>query len=77
MKLWKSCCFKPLGMKNTFVFDYEKHHDTVSQTYKASKLWLAFDHLDLVYGDKNIYSTARDLLKFDLATYSNHFLAQN
>lgn len=67
--------FKPLGMKNTFVFDYEKHHDTVSQTYKASRLRLAFDHLDLVYGDKNIYSTARDLLKFDLATYSNKFFS--
>ncbi len=67
--------FKPLGMKNTFVFDYEKHHDTVSQSYKASKLRLAFDHLDLVYGDKNIYSTARDLLKFDLATYSNKFFS--
>lgn len=67
--------FKPLGMKNTFVFDYEKHHDTVSQTYKASKLRLAFDHLDLVYGDKNIYSTARDLLKFDLATYSDKFFS--
>lgn len=66
--------FKPLGMKNTFVFDYEKHHDTVSQTYKG-KLRLAFDHLDLVYGDKNIYSTARDLLKFDLATYSNKFFS--
>lgn len=68
--------FKPLGMKNTFVFDYEKHHDTVSQTYKASKLRLAFDHLDLVYGDKNIYSTARDLLKFDLATYSDKFFSK-
>ena len=67
--------FKPLGMKNTFVFDYEKHHDTVSQTYKASKLRLAFDHLDLVYGDKNIYSTVRDLLKFDLATYSDKFFS--
>ena len=68
--------FKPLGMKNTFVFDYEKHHDTVSQTYKSSKLRLAFDHLDLVYGDKNIYSTARDLLKFDLATYSDKFFSK-
>lgn len=68
--------FKPLGMNNSFVFDYEKHHDTVSQTYKASKLRLAFDHLDLVYGDKNIYSTARDLLKFDLATYSDKFFSE-
>lgn len=68
--------FKPLGMKNSFVFDYEKHHDTVSQTYKSNRLRLAFDHLDLVYGDKNIYSTARDLLKFDLATYSDNFFSK-
>ena len=68
--------FKPLGMKNTFVFDYEKHHDSVSQTYKSNRLRLAFDHLDLVYGDKNIYSTARDLLKFDLATYSDNFFSE-
>ncbi len=68
--------FKPLGMKNSFVFDYEKHHDTVSQTYKSNHLRLAFDHLDLVYGDKNIYSTARDLLKFDLATYSDNFFSK-
>ncbi|WMW78658.1 serine hydrolase domain-containing protein [Flavobacterium sp. 20NA77.7] len=68
--------FKPLGMKNTFVFDYEKHHDTVSQTYKANRMRLAFDHLDLVYGDKNIYSTPRDLLKFDLATYSENFYSK-
>jgi len=68
--------FKPLGMKNSFVFDYEKHHDTVSQTYKSNRLRLAFDHLDLVYGDKNIYSTVRDLLKFDLATYSDNFFSK-
>lgn len=67
--------FKPIGMKNTFVFDYAKHHDTVSQSYKSRKMRLAFDHLDLVYGDKNIYSTVRDLLKFDLATYSKKFFS--
>ncbi len=72
----KKNIFEPLGMNNTFVFDYEKHKDTVSQTYKSTKLRLAFDHLDLVYGDKNIYSTVRDLLKFDLATYSNKFLSK-
>ena len=54
----------------------KKHHDTVSQSYKANRLRLAFDHLDLVYGDKNIYSTPRDLLKFDLATYSENFYSK-
>jgi hypothetical protein len=36
-----------------------------------------FDFLDNVYGDKNIYSTPRDLLKFDMATYSKKFLNPN
>lgn len=65
--------FKPLGMKDTFVFDFEKDKDRVSQTYKGN-MRLAYDFLDAVYGDKNIYSTPRDLLKFDLATYSPDFL---
>ncbi|CAM3444943.1 Penicillin-binding protein [Flavobacterium longum] len=65
--------FKPLGMKNTFVFDIHKDKARVSLTYKGN-MPLAFDHLDAVYGDKNIYSTPRDLMKFDLATYDPDFL---
>jgi CubicO group peptidase (beta-lactamase class C family) len=66
--------FKPLDMKNTFVFDYEKHRDTVSQSYKGHKIKYAFTFLDAIYGDKNIYSTPRDILKFDMATYHPEFL---
>ena len=66
--------FEPLGMKNTFIFDYEKDKETVSQSYKGNKILYENNHLDDVYGDKNIYSTPRDLLKFDLATYSDKFL---
>ncbi|WP_310556567.1 serine hydrolase domain-containing protein [Flavobacterium sp.] len=65
--------FKPLKMKNTFVFDL-KHKDTVSQSYKGNKVKYGFNYLDAIYGDKNIYSTPRDLLKFDLATYNPNFL---
>jgi len=32
------------------------------------------DFLDAVYGDKNIYSTPRDLMKFDMARYSPDYL---
>ena len=35
-----------------------------------------FDFLDAVYGDKNIYSTPRDLLKFDLARNAPDFLSK-
>ncbi len=70
----KKVIFEPLGMKNTFVFDYDKDKDRVSQSYKGNNVLYGFDFLDNVYGDKNIYSTPRDLLKFDLATYSKKFL---
>jgi CubicO group peptidase (beta-lactamase class C family) len=70
----KKVVFEPLGMKNTFVFDYAKDKNRVSQSYKGNNVLYGFDFLDDVYGDKNIYSTPRDLLKFDLATYSKKFL---
>lgn len=68
--------FKPLDMKNTFVFDYQKHKDTCSQSYVSNKHY-QFNYLDDVYGDKNVYSTTRDLLKFDIATYSPEFLSES
>ena len=70
----KKLIFEPLNMKNTFVFDIKKHADTVSASYKGNYIKYPLNHLDDIYGDKNIYSTARDLLKFDMATYSPTFL---
>lgn len=70
----KKMIFDPLDMKNTFVFDYEKDKDKVSLSYKGNGVLYGFDFLDDVYGDKNIYSTPRDLLKFDLASYSDKFI---
>ena len=66
--------FKPLGMKNTYVFDYEKDKNTAITSYKGNKIEIGKDYLDAVYGDKNIYSTPRDLLKFDRARSSLEFL---
>jgi CubicO group peptidase (beta-lactamase class C family) len=66
--------FEPLEMNDTFVFDYKVDKNNVSQSYKGNNVLYGFDFLDDVYGDKNIYSTPRDLLKFDLATYSKKFL---
>ncbi|WP_284652422.1 serine hydrolase domain-containing protein [Flavobacterium terrisoli] len=65
--------FKPLGMKNTFVFNYETDRDTVCKSYRSSTIF-PWDQYDNLYGDKNIYSTPRDLVKFDLATYSPDFI---
>ncbi len=66
--------FKPLGMKNTYVFDYDKDKETAIPSYKGNNMPLAWDYLDEVYGDKNIYSTPRDLLQFDLARNAPTFL---
>ena len=66
--------FKPLGMKNTFVFNYVTDKDSVSMSYKGKNSAFPWDQFDQLYGDKNIYSTPRDLVKFDLATYSSDFI---
>lgn len=70
----KEMIFDPLGMRNTYVFEHDKHLESAIPSYKASNMRLAYDYLDAVYGDKNIYSTPRDLLKFDLARQAPTFL---
>lgn len=70
----KQIIFQPLGMKNTYVFDYEKDKDSAVTSYKGNKVEIGKDYLDAIYGDKNIYSTPRDLLKFDRARNNSKFL---
>lgn len=62
----KKTFFDPIGMKNTFVFNIEMK-DNVLPSFKFNNRKEQFTFLDAVYGDKNIYSTVRDILKFDLA----------
>jgi len=66
--------FKPLGMDHTYVMEFEKDKATAIPSYKSNNVKLAWDYLDAVYGDKNIYSTPRDLLKFDMARKAQTFL---
>lgn len=66
--------FKPLGMTHSFVFDNEKDRKKIVPSYKGNNVEIGFDYLDCVYGDKNIFSTVRDLLKFDRARNSPDFL---
>ncbi len=66
--------FEPLGMKNTFVMDYDKDRKNVAPSYKGNRVEIGMDYLDAIYGDKNIYSTPRDLLKFDRARNASTFL---
>lgn len=73
-KAMSKIIFKPLGMTNTFVLDFDNDKKKVAPSYKGNRVEIGIDYLDKVYGDKNIYSTPRDLLKFDRARYSPSFL---
>jgi CubicO group peptidase (beta-lactamase class C family) len=66
--------FAPLGMINTFV--KEPADSLVTQSYQYNGAVWTLDFSDGPYGDKNIYSTARDLLKWDQALYAGKVVAQ-
>lgn len=72
----KKIIFEPLDMKNSFVFDESSPKEKATPSYKYNYVKYPFDFLDAVYGDKNIYSTPRDLLKFDLARNSPDFISK-
>ncbi|WP_172281201.1 serine hydrolase domain-containing protein [Chryseobacterium sp. LAM-KRS1] len=70
----KEMVFDPLKMKNTYIFQ-EKDIPTAAQSfyYGRGKLY-PLDRLDLIYGDKNVYTTPRDLFNFSKAMFSKDFL---
>lgn len=69
--------FQPLGMKHTFIYDKT---DTVIpnrvQGYNANYNRSGIDFLDGVTGDKGVYSTTADMLKWDQALYTNQVINQ-
>lgn len=70
----KEMVFTPLKMNDSFVFQ-EKDIPTAAQSfyYGGNRLY-PLDRLDLIYGDKNIYTTPRDLYNFSKAMFSANFL---
>ena len=61
--------FIPLQMKNTFVFSIADTN-TANPSYDWKERLMPFGFLDGVYGDKNIYTTVRDLFIWDRALTS-------
>ncbi len=61
--------FIPLQMKNTFVFSIADT-TTANPSYDWKERLMPFGFLDGVYGDKNIYTTVRDLFRWDRALTS-------
>ena len=70
----KEMIFSPLGMNKTYVCEFDKDRKNIVPSYKGNNVEIGTDYLDSVYGDKNIYSTPQDLLKFDTARYAPFFL---
>ncbi|HLV45741.1 MAG TPA: serine hydrolase domain-containing protein [Flavobacterium sp.] len=66
----------PLEMNHTFVMDDLSKKEKVTQSYYANHKRMHWNYLDGTYGDKNIYTTPRDMMKFDLAMYSDDFLSK-
>lgn len=67
--------FTPLQMKDTYVFTL-KDTATANPSFNRKNSWWEYDCMDGTYGDKNIYSTPRDLLKWDQALYTDQILSK-
>ncbi len=75
--LAKEMIFEPLKMTDSFINDGSQNSDSLARSYDSKNRLEPFTNLDGVYGDKNLYTTARDLLKLDKATYSAAFLSDS
>jgi CubicO group peptidase (beta-lactamase class C family) len=67
--------FTPLQMKNSFVFTWNDSARVTMSFSSSGNLW-QYDNLEGTYGDKNIFSTPRDLFKWDQALYTEQFISK-
>ena len=62
--------FAPLQMKNSFVYQ-DADNNRIKPSYDWRGRLMTMTFLDQVYGDKNVYTTPRDLLIWDRALSGN------
>jgi CubicO group peptidase (beta-lactamase class C family) len=67
--------FGPLGMTHTYVFTL-KDSLTATPSFAPNGSYWENDFLEGTYGDKNVYTTPRDLLKWDQAFYTDQVINQ-
>ena len=68
--------FKPLRMNDTYVFTPADMSRSLP-SYQWNNKKIPYEFLDVVYGDKNIYSTVRDMLKWNQALYPGKLFTQS
>lgn len=68
--------FRPLKMKNTYILQEKQLASAAKSFYQRGPKVYPYDQLDLIYGDKNVYTTPRDLLNFSKAMFAKNFLTQ-
>jgi len=71
----KMAFFDPLGMVDTYVYTPADSAKSLKSYFYSGRPY-AFDYLDNVYGDKNVYSTVRDMLKWDQALAGGALLSK-
>ena len=69
--------FRPLKMKNSYIFQEKDTLSAAKSFYQRGPKLYPYDRLDLIYGDKNVYTTPRDLLNFSKAMFAKNFLQQD
>ena len=69
--------FRPLKMKNTFILQEKDMESAAKSFYQRGPRVYPYDRLDLIYGDKNVYTTPRDLLNFSKAMFAENFLRED
>jgi CubicO group peptidase (beta-lactamase class C family) len=67
--------FEPLQMNHTYVFTL-KDTLTATPSFTNKGAFWNYDFLDGIYGDKNIFTTPRDLLKWDQALYTGQLISK-
>lgn len=72
----KNNIFTPLGMTHTFIFsklDSANYHPS----YQPNNRPFPLEPIDCIYGDKNVYSTVRDMYLWDQALYANRIVSSS
>ena len=68
--------FEPLDMNDTYVFSLSDSITAIKSYNAYGTLW-KYDFLENTYGDKNIYTTPRDLLKWSVALSDGKVINQS